>query len=224
MTLVSYTVPCHKRDEDLHAVLPSVLHAAAVGGPVEVTVVNYNSIPSLVLDNYWVPDNASLTMSHVEADYFHMAHARNVGIKAATGDIIVAFLADQIISPDFFSVIREQLEPGTFLKWFETFVFWREDILAAGGFDERFEFYGPEGKELTDRLQRRGLKVKPIPKRIVSQIPTPDAKKVQHYREKLTKHQMHARGMAIWRENQANNLLVANQGIEWGACKREVMA
>lgn len=217
MRLISYSVPCHKRVEDLFATQHSVLVATTEYPNVEVIHVDYGNTPSL-----WTYDWAKAV--RVEADYFHMAHARNVGIKAATGDIIVAFLADQIVAPDFFSVIREQLEPGTFLKWFETFVFWREDILAAGGFDERFEFYGPEGKELTDRLQRRGLKVKPIPKRIVSQIPTPDAKKVQHYREKLTKHQMHARGMAIWRENQAANLLVANQGVNWGAVERPVHA
>lgn len=210
MPLISYTVPCHKRLDDLCAAAPSIW-AAVVADPeaLEVVYVDYGNRPPL--------DVKEWPSVRVEADYFHMAHARNVGIKAATGDIIVAFLADQILTPDFFKILRATLQPGTFLTWQETFVFWREDILAAGGFDERFEFYGPEGKELSDRLQRRGLRPVAIPKHLVSQIPTPDREKVKHYRLPFSKRHMHELGMAIWRENRANKLLVANEGQDWGA-------
>ena len=222
MTLVSYTVPCHKRANDLMATLPSVIAAAKEHPPVELVIADYgNDTPLSGLVAQLLEDTdagVSVLVRWVDRDYFHMAHARNVGLRAASGDIVVAFLADQLVTPDFFKVIREQLEPGTFLKWFETFVFWRTDIVEAGGFDERFEFYGPEGKELTDRLQRRGLKVKPIPKQVVNQIPTPDHEKVKHYREKLSKHQMHARGMAIWEENRAAGITVANPSGDWGLC------
>lgn len=209
--LISYTVPCHKRVDDLSAVWPSLLEAARACRPVEIVVVDYGNEPPM-------DDVLADVRKRVDATHFHMAHARNVGIRAASGDLIVAFLADQIVSPDFFHVVRELLKPGVFLKWFETFVFHRQDILDAGGFDERFEFYGPEGKELTDRLQRRGLRAVQIPDRIVSQIPTPNADKVKHYREKLSKREMHLRGMEIWNENKAAGLTVANQGREWGAC------
>ena len=220
--LVSYTVPCHKRVTDLVTTLPSVMKAASAHPPVELVIVDYGNESSLtplishMIDEY--ETSASVVVRWVSRDYFHMAHARNVGIKSANGNLIVAFLADQMVSLDFFKVIREQMAAGYFMKWFETFVFNRQEILDAGGFDERFEFYGPEGKELTDRLQRRGLKVIPVPRRVVSQIPTPDHLKVQNYREKLTKHQMHNIGMEIWKANQAEGLTVANQGREWGAC------
>ena len=215
--LVSYTVPCHKRVDDLWRTWLPLLDAARAQPPVEIVIVDYgNEIPLLARD--FIHPNILYKRPRVEAEYFHMAHARNVGIRAATGEIIVAFLADQIVAPDFFKILREQLQPGTFLKWFETFVFWREDILSAGGFDERFEFYGPEGKELTDRLERRGLKALQMSDRIVSQIPTPNHEKVKHYREKLSKREMHLRGMKIWQENKAAGLTVANQGIDWGAC------
>ena len=215
--LVSYTVPCHKRVGDLKQSLASVFMAAMRHGRVELIVTDYGNQPPLY-DVGFANEAIRERAIRVEADHFHMAHARNVGIRAATGEIIVAFLADQIVAPDFFKILREQLKPGTFLKWFETFVFWRDDILAAGGFDERFEFYGPEGKELTDRLQRRGLKAVQMSDRIVSQIPTPDHEKVKHYRQKMSKHAMHALGMKIWEENKAAGLTVANQGIDWGAC------
>ena len=221
--LVSYTVPCHKRVEDLKSALPSVIAAANEYPPVEIVVVDYGNevnlyhqINDLVLDLLKNKENI-VTVKRVEAEYFHMSHARNVGIKAATGQIIVAFLADQIVSREFFSVVRKDLRTGTFLKWKETFCFHRADILSAGGFDERMEFYGPEGKELTNRLERRGLITKPLRPNMVSLIPTPNHEKVRNYREKISKQEMHRRGMAIWEENRAAGLLVANDGREWGS-------
>lgn len=213
--LISYTMPCHKREADLARALPSVLQAAAGVGSVEVLIVEYGNIPSLVLDNYWVPDNAILTMQSVAADHFHMAHARNVGIKAARGEVVCAFVCDQIVAPNFFEVVREMMWPGVFLSWQETFVFWREDILAAGGFDERFELYGPEGKELAERLRRRGLREVRLPKDLVYQIPTPYRDKISNYRLKLSRREMHHLGMAVWRECEGS--LVANKGKEWGS-------
>jgi hypothetical protein len=35
--------------------------------------------------------------------------------------------------------------------------FWREDLLAVNGWDERFEGWGPEDKELCARLEHHGL-------------------------------------------------------------------
>jgi hypothetical protein len=215
MSLISYTLPCHKRAADLMAVWPSVIAAAVQASPVEIVVVDYGNPLWLELG----PGAKGVTLRTVrcEAESFHMAHARNVGIQAARGDIIVAFLADQIISQTFFDDVRSALQPGTFLKWRETFAFWRDDIVAAGGFDERFEFYGPEGKELADRLERRGLRALPFPASCgISQIRTPNAEKVRHYRLKLSKVEMHERGMAIWRDTQARAVTVANEGQPWG--------
>ena len=217
MSHISYTLPCHKREADLMAALPSVIEAAGMTSGVDIVVVDYGSTLSC-RGAITTRGGVYVTTVAVAADHFHMAHARNVGIRTAKGDIVVAFLADQMVSPPFFADVRAALRPGTFLKWQETFAFWREDIIAAGGFDERFEFYGPEGKELADRLKRCGLKERPFPVSCgVSQLRTPNAEKVKNYRLKLSKQAMHERGMAIWRENQAKGLLVANEGHEWGA-------
>lgn len=218
VSLVSYTVPCHKRTRDLLATLPSVLAAAAAAPPVELVLVDYGNpecLGSLVAPLLEHRD-VTVRVPSVSQSYFHMAHARNVGLRVATGDLVVAFLADQFVSPDFFSVIRRRMTAGVFLKWHETFVFNRSEILDAGGFDERFEFYGPEGKELTDRLQRRGLRVRSIPRRVVSQIPTPDPEKIRHYREPLSKRAMHQHGMRIWEANRTAGVTVANEGQAWG--------
>lgn len=208
MTLISYTLPCHKREADLSQALPTVLRAADRSLPVEIVVVDYGNP---------VPLDPSVRTVRVEREHFHMAHARNVGIMAARGDIVVAFLSDQLLAPDFFRYVRETMRQGLFLRWFETFAFNRDEIVDAGGFDERFEFYGPEGKELTDRLERRGLRSQRIPDRYVSQIPTPNELKTKNYRLKMSKRTMHYIGKAIWDENRARGLTVANAGMEWGA-------
>lgn len=219
--LVSYTLPCHKRDADLLATLPSVIAAANAHPPVEILIVDYGH-PGTLVKAVWgflkhCGEGVTLRTVRVEREFFHMAHARNVGIKRAAGNIVVAFLADQFVGPQFFAELRTHLKPGTFLKWIETFAFWKDDIWAAGGFDERMEYYGPEGKELSDRLQRRGLHVVKFPASCgIDQIKTPDSKKLAHYREPLSKQAMHERGMAVWRENQHNAVTVANQGRDWG--------
>jgi glycosyl transferase family 2 len=222
VSLISYTLPCHKRDADLVACLPSVMTAANTAPPVEILVVDYGHPGTLVqaVRPFLRQCEAGVTLRivRVEAEYFHMAHARNVGIRQAAGDIIVAFLADQIVGVTFFAEVRTALFPGSFLKWEETYICRREDILAAGGFDERFEFYGPEGKELADRLMRRGLTQVDIMRRdLVTQIRTSNTEKLRNYRESLSKLQMHQRGMDVWRDNMARNVLVANEGKAWGA-------
>ena len=171
--------------------------------------------------NFWkeihsINEGIELRVVSVKAEYFHMAHARNVGIRAAKGEIVVAFLADQILYSGFFQYIREVMQLGAFLKWEETFAFHRDDILEAGGFDERFEFYGPEGKELTDRLQRNGLELIDIPNNLVSQLRTSNEEKLKNYRLPLSKMDMHLQGMAIWKENQERGVLTANEGRGWG--------
>lgn len=220
---ISYTLPCHKRWDDLQVALPTVIAAASASPPVEIVVVDYGNpgglytqVSGLVHDLRSSGGGVNVRVHHVAREFFHMSHARNCGIRAATGDVVVAFLADQLLRPGFFEHVRATMRPGIYMKWIETFVFNRDEILAAGGFDERMEFYGPEGKELADRLDRRGLSQHRIPDRLVSQIPTPNGKKLQHYRERLSKRRMHEMGMAIWRENQTSGLMVANEGHEWG--------
>jgi hypothetical protein len=221
MSLISYTLPCHKRESDLLACLPSVIVAANAAPPVEIVVVDYGCSEPLAPKLWYfartLSEGVSLRTVRCEAQFYHMAHARNVAIRHAAGQIIVAFLADQTIQPGFFKYVREQMTPGRFLKWEETYIFHRQDIFAAGGFDQRFEFYGPEGKEAADRLQRRGLEQIDIMRSdLVSQVRTPNSEKLRNYRLPLSKREMHDQGMVYWRDNQVNGVTVANPD-GWGS-------
>ena len=207
--MISYTMPCHKRQEDLSIALQSLFVARAKSqSDIEIVVVDYGNPLPLVL-----PPNIRRVVS--EGRYFHMAHARNVGIKAARGSVICSMVCDQIVEPNFFNVISGLLQSGTFLSWQETFVFWHSDIEAVGGFDERFELYGPEGKELAERLERCGLHKIQIPKDLVSQLPTSYKDKISNYAQSLSRREMHHIGMDTWKE--CGGQPVANVGKEWGS-------
>lgn len=206
--MISYTLPCHKRQEDLSLALQSVLLAQnTFDGEVEIVVADYGNPVPLMLP-------FSVNRIVVPAPYFHMAHARNVGIRAAKGEIICAFVADQLLAPEFFTVVNGLLHPGSFLVWQETYVFYRNDILATGGFDERFELYGPEGKELAERLERRGLHKIKLPKNLVAQLPTGYKSKLTNYAQPLSRREMHHIGMDVWAA--CGKQLVANEGHTWG--------
>jgi hypothetical protein len=90
------------------------------------------------------------------------------------------------------------------------------EFINAGGYDERFEFYGPEDRDLDLRLQRRGSEFGLVPNGLMSVIPTSDEDKVKNFRLKLSKQGMGRLMRPIFEENIANGVLVANQGREWG--------
>ena len=99
--------------------------------------------------------------------------------------------------------------------WNSLLVIHKEEFIDAGGFDERFEFYGPEDKEMVERLHRRGGKCGQYSRSLISAIYTPNEKKIAGYRLKIGKREMHKRMMKYFMENRENKLLVANPD-GWG--------
>jgi len=93
----------------------------------------------------------------------------------------------------------------------------RRDLLyAAGGLDERFEFYGREDKDLLLRLLRRGAVQDTYDlDSMLDMIRTSWKRKLENYRLLLTREEAHARAKVIYDENIRNNVLVANEGIKW---------
>lgn len=223
---ISYCLPCHKRTEDLLAAWPSVVAAANASPPVEIVLVDYaNDQP---LPDQWsdvcTAENRLRVVVYRGREHYHMAHARNLSIRAATGDYILIASADFLPTPELFTDIRQQIAQSGAV-WLEpsserlvgAICVKRDELIAAGGYDERFEFYGPEDKELNARLRRRGLSRAQYSAAFLSLIPTPDAKRVQNYRLPLGKRSMHEDGMRAYLDNEARGVLVVNEGIDWGS-------
>jgi predicted glycosyltransferase involved in capsule biosynthesis len=128
--------------------------------------------------------------------------------------------ADIYPTEEFLPTVRRMIPDGYVWmhakKYTGVIVCWRQEFIAAGGYDERFEFYGPEDSELDARLRRRGGMFGMLPSNLIEVIRTPDSEKIKNYRLPLTKRQMSRRMKAILDENNQAGVQVANSGRNWG--------
>lgn len=226
--LISICIPCHNRAYDLKQILPRLIEIANASPPVEIAVLDYNSPDDLhelmerTLAGAMLAGGNLLTYrKYTGRSYYHMAHARNLSVRIAHGDFVVISSCDLWFGPDFIPRIRELAAEGSVWmragRYCGVVAIRRDEFIASGGFDERFEFYGPEDRDQELRMRRRGAKFGELDYNQIHCIPTPDAVKVQNYREQISKREMAKRMHAILDENIAQGSLVANAGKEWGA-------
>jgi hypothetical protein len=204
--------------------LPQTIKAANASPPVEIVIVDYNSpddlgeyIRSIEVSE---PGNVLSYVRYTERDYYHMAHARNLSVKVAKGEYIVILSADIYPTEEYLDVVLTRIAKGVVWmhdrRYTGVICCQRQEFLEAGGYDERFEFYGPEDTDLDARLQRRGGEFAFLPNGLLGVIETPNEEKVKNYRLQLSKGEMHRRMKPIYEQNVRNGVLVANEGVEWG--------
>lgn len=195
--LISLCVPYFNREDDLAITLPYTQDVANASPPAEICLLNYKEHR-----NYW-----------------YTSHAYNMVIKKSMGDYFVLMGADAILSPAYLVVVRQYIRNGhTFMRcrnYKGIMCCQKKAFLDVGGYDERFEFYGPEDQELEERLIRNGHIPAILPD-MIRLIRTPEEKKVANFRLKMTKREMAVMMHKILDENRANKLMVANVGKEWG--------
>ncbi len=209
--------------EDVKLSLVEVIKAAKRSPPIEIAILDYGSDDGLEEYIESLPQlNHGNSIKYTRpADYkcYHMAHARNLSMLAGSGDYLVGANADNLISGYFFHVIRNLIDLGAIWiipePWSSLLIIQKEEFISCGGFDERFEFYGPEDKEIVERLQRRGKRHKKYSRALIGAIYTPNEKKMSGYRLKVMKRTAHKRGMKILVENRDKNILVVNPN-GWG--------
>ena len=219
--LISICTPVMNRTRDLKHVMPFRIEAARLSPPVELVIVDYNSQDDLTDYMQSVDYTPLIYRKYSGRDTFHMAHAFNLAAMASTGEYIVMLGADAMISRDFIQYMREKIDEGW--PWLVNRVHRvmicvkKSEFIAAGGYDERFELYGPEEVELATRLMRRGLQFASIPDRMVQLLYTPNDEKVKNYRIKGTKSSFSRRMRQFYQDNMENRVLVANRGRDWGS-------
>ena len=226
----SYTVPCHKRQEDLAKALPFVVEAANVHAQetgtargVEIVIVDYANPSELSGFPYLDYPNRYRLVTYRGRNHYHMSHARNLSIKASTGDFVIISASDICPKPEYFSVVQKRLEE-TGVPWLQpdvqfvgVIVCRRKELIAAGGYDERIAYYGSEDRDLSARLRRRGLASAPYQaSELLTMFRTTNAEKIRNYGIKMSKMEMMRHGSAIFKENIRKNVLVANEGQPWG--------
>lgn len=228
MSLISLCVPCMNRLEDLVLTMPYMIDAANASPPVEIAIVNYNStdrmedyIFSLMDNGNLVSDNSIRYRKYTGRDTYHAAHANNLAMLLGSGEYVALIPADVFVGSDFISILRSLFGSGyewcnTRKKHRSTIAIKRNEFVASGGYDERFEMYGPDDIDIIERLERRGLKHGFIPDEALSSIYTSPDKKVANYRIRASHKELGKMSMPYYYENRDNKVLVANVGAAWG--------
>jgi hypothetical protein len=215
------------RTHDLKRIMPHLIEAANNSPPVEIAILDYNSPDGLGEYIDWVRSMSNLDQENILTynkytgrDYYHLAHGYNLAALLSCGEYISIMGADAVLSPGYYVEARKLIEDGCVWmrgKRYKGIMLCRRDeFVAAGGYDERFEFYGGEDKDLEYRLMRRGKKFGLMPNGLVYTLRTGNAAKLKNYRLPMTKREMMERGSRIRAENNRNGVLVANEGVEWG--------
>lgn len=241
--IISLCIPCMNRTYNLKKTLPDIVKAANASPPVEIVIVNYNSKDDL--DEYITDSQKNMTLAKgnfwnyrklTTRNYYNSAHARNLCVITSKGDYIIQLSTEALLRNDFVTHIRHLLEtekPVWACENSNSFSLYnahlgrfivcqRKEFIKAGGYDERFEFYAPEDKDICHRLHRRGGKFVLFPSELAGEIYTPNEEKVKNYdlrsfgKSKLFKREMAKRMKPIYEESMRNQTLVANQEKGWG--------
>lgn len=232
--LLSLCVPCMNRTEDLRVALPRIAAAANASPPCEIVVLNYSSPDDM--DAYMqrigdtLPLSAGNCLTYVRLDgkpYYSSPHARNLCVRAASGEYIIQLAADALPEENAIAVIRaaiEQHHPVWLSEYYHLgrfLVVRRDEFIAAGGYDERLKYYAPEDKDLSARLKRRGGKWAGFPADLISDIRTPYRMKLQNLDLREFEHvgqkkiAMARLMQPIYQRNVEDGVLVANPD-GWG--------
>ena len=224
----SLCIPVHNRLNDALNSLPYWIDAINEAPGSEVVILDYGSSDGLSeyirnqAGEYEISDGNEIRIERYSGrDYYHMAHARNLSVLAAGGEFIIILSADIYPRAGMVALMAELMKyryPEFYYvqNYRGVICLRRKDFIAAGGYDERFEFYSPEDKDLHERLIRRGLTAGWISSSYIQVTKTPNDIKIQGYRLSLTKREMAKQMETILFENRRAGALVANPN-GWGS-------
>jgi hypothetical protein len=227
------------RLDELKQALPVIIDMALKSPPIQLAIVDYNSGDGtweylMQMEQIW-KENKDCRMTlrkFVNGKYYNSAHARNLCVQESYGEYIIQLSAEALPTPQFLPYIRSRLESyqpiwmcenTKFLgKYSGRFVVCdRYEFMASGGYDERFNLYGPEDKDICYRFHRRGRKFEPYPVYMCGEIPTNNLRKLINLDPKglpgkmwMKREMLHVM-KPIFERNIKDGVLVANPGKDW---------
>lgn len=112
-------------------------------------------------------------------DKFSASKARNIGARAAKTPWLFFLDADILLSPDFSDEMLKRLEKGQFYtdedyvkkRRHGLIICNRDDFDSIGGYDERYEGWGEEDKDIIEALTSMGLQRGSYNSNLVEHIP-----------------------------------------------------
>lgn len=168
---LSVVTTCMNRLDHLRQTLPQNIKDSE-GVPVEFVLVNYGSQDEM---HNWVKINyakevASGLIKHVHVlgvTEYSMAHSRNVGFKAASGEVAVQVDADNFMKPGFTARCLEiaSTTNGPVVMFRANhrlrgrLGFRRQEFIdLLGGYDESMKGYGADDRDIFERAKRLGFR------------------------------------------------------------------
>jgi GT2 family glycosyltransferase len=201
------------RAHDLKQVMPKRMAQAVISPPVEHVIVNYGSQDDL--DDYI--QGLVFPVKYIRfmgRQHYHQAHAWNLAAKAASGEIVIIMGADTYPNPGYLDYIRAAFEAGN--DWMEpvdykgVIAVRKSCFSAVHGYDERFEFYGPEDADMAMRLERAGYAKGSVPAGMLGVIRTPWAEKVKNYGTTMGRRKMMVTMHAVYNDNRDRGVVQVN--------------
>lgn len=182
--MITTIIPCKGRRAHLEQVLPALLEQ--VGPDDQVIVVDYDCPED---SGDYAIDQGAEVVKLDNAPIFNLSHARNLGAKAAGGDVLVFLDADMIPKPGWFENATGRIVAGTH-KLLHTGVgscaVARETFEAVNGYDESFEGWGDEALDFFVRCERilQVEQVASYKRALLKHIKHSDEERTQFYTEK----------------------------------------
>jgi len=168
MPLVSVIIPTYNRAEVLLAVLTSLV--AQDYPNIEVIVVNDGSDDGTDQAIQDFKEVSSLSLKYIKQKKrgYGLARARNKGVIASNGDVLV-FLDDRLaVEKDAIKMFVKNLTPKTWVfgdkgankrAFVENFsAIFKKDLAGMGMFNERINQYGGMTRDVLNRMSYNGIK------------------------------------------------------------------
>jgi hypothetical protein len=218
--------------------LPFIISQAFFSPPVEIVIVNYSSTDGLELYleevcQTTLPNGSLFTVEQVKnRKYYNSAEARNICVQASRGEYILQLSAEALPTKHALQCIRGIINidnpvwlcedtkyKGQYVGRY--IVCKREEFIASGGYDERFNLYAPEDKDICLRLHRRGGKFISFSKWYIEEIPTDNKVKLENLDKSglpgkiWDKREMLHLMQPIFDKNVEDKVLVANEEKDW---------
>jgi glycosyltransferase involved in cell wall biosynthesis len=231
---ISFCTTCMGRRHHLERLYRRNVELALTYERVEFVLLDYGSTDGL---RDWVERDLRRFVEQRIVHYhrtaaprlFHMAHAKNVAHRLASGDVVVNLDADNWFARGFTEEIGAAFANGErIIALFRAYragctgriALRRADFLALGGYDEDLSGWGFEDADLVRRARRFGLERRYLDPRHAHALQHSDEERMRFAPNK-DKHRQ--RRENEWRsaKNLAALRFVANRGREWGTCELE---
>ena len=223
MASVSLITYCKGRHLDAEKYFPAAI--AAMGPCDELVFVDYSDpgdVKSLLLESR---DGRITLVSAPGREWFHANHSRNLGLRAAAGDLVVFTDVDFCVTREFVEEVRllparsYYVQPDEVGSWGCVACF-RADALEIQGWDEAFVGYGCDDLHFRRSLDALGRTCFRMKARLVGEKFPQGQVRIHEASQNVTaafnrRLAIILRGLHPYKENVSRNWCLGGQGLRW---------